>query len=566
MPHDTDGVPDGRPRRLLRRLFDQLRRRAEAALLRLRQMQASLRARPAAAAPGQLAAGITLAVADVSRLSEELEAARAELSATQAGLEAELARRTAELIALNARLAASEDRLRLAQLHGRGGSWDWDVATGAMTWSEGFHALCGLDPSQATPSYEAWRDIIHPEDRAAAEGELRRGLEDRDERFHLEYRIAHPRRGVLWLSSRGRVSFDATGRPLHVLALVVDVTERREAEAKLAATNEALCREVAARIESEGRLRVLLDGIPQLVWRADGQGRWTWCSPQWIATTGLSEDRSLGEGWLKAVHPEDRAATLARWNAATPEAPYEGESRIHSRPHGMHRWFQNRAAPVRGETGEVVEWLGASTDIHALHQLQERQRILVAELQHRTRNLLAVVRGIAHQTIDEAASLTEFRALLDDRLRPLSEVQSLLSRSDAEPITLEALLRLELTAVGAEGERVSLAGPAVTLRNAAVQTLALALHELATNARKHGALAGPTGRLAIRWSVLADAGPDRLRLDWTETGVAPADRSGTRMGYGRELIERALPYSLGARTGFSLESDGLRCFIELPLE
>lgn len=516
----------------------------------------------------QLSASLSLALADVSRLTEELDLARAELAASQGGLEARLARRTTELVALNARLAHSEDRLRLAQLHGRGGSWDWDLGTGGMIWSEGFHALCGLDPALTVPSYDAWRDIILPEDREGAEAALHRCLDGRDGNLDLEYRIAHPAEGVLTLASRGRVSFDAEGRPVRVLALVVDVTEQRQAQADLAATNEALRREVAARVETEGRLRVLLDGIPQLVWRADEAGRWTWCSPQWTAATGLSEERSRGEGWLEALHPEDRAAALARWEDATPETPYEVENRIRSRPHGSHRWFQNRAMPVRGGAGEVVEWLGAATDIHALHQLQERQKVLVAELQHRTRNLMAVVRGIAHQTADEAASLAEFRELFDDRLRPLSQAQSLLSRTDAEPVTLGALLRLELAAIGANEGRVTLDGPEVALPNAAVQTLSLALHELATNARKHGALAAASGHLAVQWHVESGLAPATLRLDWVETGSAFPLGGPTphHMGYGRELIERALPYALDARTGFGFGESGLRCFIELPLE
>ncbi|MCA1941780.1 MAG: sensor histidine kinase, partial [Caenispirillum bisanense] len=111
-------------------------------------------------------------------------------------------------------------------------------------------------------------------------------------------------------------------------------------------------------------------------------------------------------------------------------------------------------------------------------------------------------------------------------------------------------------------------GPDVPLRKRAVQTLSLALHELATNARKHGALSGPAGRLDVHWRIHDTvAGEHRLELDWTESGVAlPAPApAGIRRGYGRRLIERALPYSLGARTEFTLDERGLRCRIDLPL-
>ncbi len=218
----------------------------------------------------------------------------------------------------------------------------------------------------------------------------------------------------------------------------------------------------------------------------------------------------------------------------------------------------------------MVEWLGTTTDVQELKELQERQSVMVAELQHRTRNLIAVVGAIARQTMVQTGPSEAFRDEFEHRLAALARVQGLLSRSEDDPVTIEALIRMELDALGAQGDaelRVTLDGPPVPLRNAIVQTLALALHELATNALKHGALSQDQGKLHVGWQVLkADGNSDSLAIEWTESGTGGeiATWAGRR-GYGRELIERALPYSLGARTTYAFTPDGVYCTIDIPL-
>ena len=236
-----------------------------------------------------------------------------------------------------------------------------------------------------------------------------------------------------------------------------------------------------------------------------------------------------------------------------------------------------RIAPYRDlerrTDGVVVTFL----DVSGLTRAESRQHILIAELQHRTRNLLALVQAIATQTLGKGGSLDSFI----DRLCALGRVQGLLSQATQDDIDLTDVVELELEAyaqrAGASdpdedgeaarrGSQVTIAGGPVLLQRERVQTLALALHELATNAVKHGALHGPQGRLAISWHVEARPDGRHLVLDWHESGVAMPPEAGERRGYGRILIERALTFSLQAKTELTFEAGGVRCRIEMALQ
>jgi two-component sensor histidine kinase len=205
----------------------------------------------------------------------------------------------------------------------------------------------------------------------------------------------------------------------------------------------------------------------------------------------------------------------------------------------------------------------------ALREREERLALMVAELQHRTRNLISVVGAIADDTLRTSGTLDDFKAAYHDRLEVLGRAQGLLFRAkEGGRVTFDELLNSELAAqsVGAgDGGRVTLDGPTgVRLRSGTVQTLAMVLHELVTNAIKHGALRQPNGRLTVRWrqEISTDNGKPWLHLDWKESGVEMPGEAGA--GNGRELIERALPYQFDARTTFALEPDGVHCTISLP--
>ncbi|EPR17905.1 hypothetical protein M527_14550 [Sphingobium indicum IP26] len=452
-----------------------------------------------------------------------------------------------------AALRESEERLRQFGEASHDILWMRDAETFQWQYlTPAFEAVYGMSRDEALrgDNFRTWLEIIVPEDREAARTATERVRAG--EQVTFDYRIRRPFDGAIrWLRDTDFPILGPDGKVTVIAGVGHDLTELREAEL---------------------RLQVLMEGIPQLVWRAVGNGDWTWSSPQWSAHTGLSPEQSIGWGWLGAFHPDDRDAARHAWSLASERSSFEVEARISHAASGEYRWFQTRAAPVRDDHGAISEWLGTSTDIHDIRELQERQQVLVAELQHRTRNLMGVVRSMSDKTARASADLPDFRHRFRDRLEALARVQGLLSRlNEHDRVTFGELIKAELAALDGAADRVSLDGPEdVRLRSSTVQTLAMALHELATNAVKYGALGQPDGRLRIKWRVeqqnSASEGP-WLYIDWRESGVTMSSASSTPSGggQGRELIERALPYQLKARTTFELGQDGVHCTISLPI-
>jgi PAS domain S-box-containing protein len=423
-----------------------------------------------------------------------------------------------------------------------------DPAGVVTSWNVGAERLLGYGQGEMVG-----RDgdvIFTPEDRAAGAPQAERAKARADGRAEDER----------WHQRKDGSRFWGSGllMPLHdhvdsFAKILRDRTEHHQAEERLR--------------ENEARFRLLATSIPQLVFRSRGTGERTWGSPQWEEFTGLSDPESRELGWLEAVYPEDREATLAAWRDAQASGAYYIEHRICRSADGEYRWHQTRARPVNGDAGTTTDWVGTSTDIHELRGLQERQQVLMAELQHRTRNLLALIQSMARQTLRTSGSLEAFGTEFESRLRALSRVQGLLAQTDHEAIDLYALVAAQLAAHrDAEAGKVTIEGPPVEVPPGSAQALALALHELATNAVKYGALGQPSGKLSVTWDVEEDGGRRRLTLDWRESGVP---MSGTELptsrGYGSELIERALPYQLKAKTKLEFGADGVRCAIAVPV-
>lgn len=270
------------------------------------------------------------------------------------------------------------------------------------------------------------------------------------------------------------------------------------------------------------------------------------------------------------IHPDDLPIVEAAAAVA------ESEHRLYSHEYrivlkdGATRWVSVQGQYFYDETGAAERVIGVMRDTTERHMFQETQKILIAELQHRTRNLMGVVGAIAEKTARSSVDLADFQSRFSARLDALARVQRLLSDlSENRRVTFDQLIRSELLAVAGSLDRVSLRGPPdVPLRSSTLQTLAMAIHELATNAVKYGALGQAQARLDVTWSLqpAGESGQPWLNVDWRESGVVMPDAESPRgTGQGRQLIERALPFQLKAKTTYELGSDGVHCTMALPI-
>lgn len=356
--------------------------------------------------------------------------------------------------------------------------------------------------------------------------------------------------------------FDAAGAIKGWLSVQRDVTEQLAERAALAAT--------------ERRFHEFGEASSDFLWVRDAHSlRFEYLSPAFSSLYGVDRDYVLSDDhaqlWIELIHADDRQAALASLARLQAGERVTHEFRITRPSDGQVRWVRNTDFPFCDEEGRVSRIGGIAEDVTESKLSGDRQQILVAELQHRTRNLMAVVRSLATKTVSASHDLPDFQRRFQDRMDALARVQGLLSRlSGVDRVTLDDLISTEFRAVGSNSDNVELSGPVgVRLRSTTVQTLAMALHELATNAIKYGALSVPGARLAVRWR-LEEQGPGGLpwlHISWNESGVAVLEdaRRPARWGQGRELIERALPYQLEAETSFDLTEDGLRCTISMPV-
>jgi two-component sensor histidine kinase len=196
---------------------------------------------------------------------------------------------------------------------------------------------------------------------------------------------------------------------------------------------------------------------------------------------------------------------------------------------------------------------------------EEYQKLLIAELDHRVKNVLARVAVVVQRTREGSTSTDDFVAALEGRIQSMADAHALLSSTRWLGVSLADVVRHEL-APYATARNTAIEGPSIVLSAEATQAMAMVMHELVTNAAKYGALSNSHGRVSVRWKrPLNGSTPRRLALEWQETGGPPVAPP-TRQGYGTSVICDLIPYELGGRVDLDYATGGVRCKIEIPLE
>ena len=332
-----------------------------------------------------------------------------------------------------------------------------------------------------------------------------------------------------------------------------DITDRKQAEALLR--------------EREQHFGELLEALPAAIYTTDAEGRITFynraAAELWGHRPELGSDRWCGSWRLyrpdgtPLPHDQCPMAVTLRENR-----PVRNVEAIVERPDGTRIPFLPYPTPLQDAAGALVGAVNMLVDISHHKQAEETQKLLVGELNHRVKNTLAIVQAIAHQTLRWTRSPADFVPRFNGRVAALAHAHMLLTQSVWRGADLMALLREQLVLGPGEAGRVACAGPEVLLAPQAALHLAMVFHELATNARKHGALSVPEGRLSVRWTVEDQEFP-ALRLRWAESG-RPRVGDPVPPGFGTVLIEQSLkPHGGAAR--MACGADGVSWEIDLPL-
>lgn len=272
--------------------------------------------------------------------------------------------------------------------------------------------------------------------------------------------------------------------------------------------------------------------------------------------------------WLQQVHPEDRTSLihLLERTRGRPARHLITVTFRYRCPNGRERWLLARAQLKPEPNGDVTRVSGVIVDETARRQTEQRMRMLLGELQHRVKNVIAMVRSLSAHTLANSSSLEDYGAHFDGRISSLARMQGVLTRSPNAEVDLGELVHEEFRQLAAQdADQLRLTGETVFLRHRSAELIGLAVHELVTNAVKFGALSTPNGKVYVDWWVL-DGQPRRLILHWREEGVPLINLQPHKNGFGRELIEQGLAYELGATTRMEFAPGGLRCMIETPLE
>ncbi|MCP3902542.1 MAG: PAS domain-containing protein [Planctomycetes bacterium] len=272
-----------------------------------------------------------------------------------------------------------------------------------------------------------------------------------------------------------------------------------------------------------------------------------------------AEVRADFDRLFELIHPDDaeRVRVTASDRAATGET-FDHECRLRT-DDGDYAWVRSVSRPIRLDGGGA-RWHVVLIDVTERKRVEEREQLLIRELNHRVKNNMAAVLSLAEQSIGSARSLADFRVAFTGRIRAMAVTHEVLARRHWDGVDLEEAVTTALSAFAHGGpEQVTIDGPRIRLGSRVAMPLGLALHELATNAAKHGALAEDGGRVEVRWTATGGGG---VALTWRERVATPIVAP-CGNGLGLDLVRGLVQHEIGGRVDCAFPAEGLRCEITL---
>ena len=510
-------------------------------------------------------------------------------------------------------LKRAEDRLRIAQEAGGIGSFELLPESRTIEVSQEFCRIWGMPYAEVLPLDETLK-AIHPED----VGKVLTGSKEIGEESlgYVEYRIIRPDNGaVRWIARRGEGILDAQQDVVRLAGVIYDITDRKLAEEALASHAKTLetLNETGAALASDldqgSVVQQVTDAGVNLIGAEFGAFFYNIIGEDGEAFMLYSLSGADASDFSSFPHPRATAVFkptfdgvgIIRSDDITKDPRYGLSAPHFGIPKGHLPVRSYLAVPVKARSGEVLGGLffghsatgrftaaqesliagiasqaaialdnarlyrEAQEEIAQRRRAEEHQQLLINELNHRVKNTLAIVQSLAQQTFKGETPQMQAREAFDARLATLAAAHNLLTRKNWEPTSLrDSVLTSIAATVGTQASRVQVEGPDILLSPQTAVSIAMAVHELCTNAIKYGALSGDQGEIDVHWSIQNGAIPPVMRLVWAEKGGPPV-QAPARKGFGSRLIERGIAAELRGSVQLAFEPGGVVCTIEAPL-
>ncbi|WP_082512305.1 HWE histidine kinase domain-containing protein [Rhizobium sp. Root1334] len=426
---------------------------------------------------------------------------------------------------------------------------------GVMIYNDAYSVFAGKRHPHLLGSNvrEGWAEVADFNDNVMKVGLAGGTLAYRDQELTL-HRKGYPEQ--VWMDLDYSPVLDESGKPAGVIAIVVETTERVLADRRNAAEHE--------------RLQQLFEQAPSFMAMLQGsQHRFELVNPEYRKLIGERDvlGKPVGEA-LPEITSQGFVELLDKVFETGQAVNRTAEKVLLQKPgEGVEeRYLDFVYQPIKNDDGDVTHIFVQGSDVTLRVRAENHQRLLVNELNHRVKNTLASVQSIATQTLRGANSVEEASGAISARILALSAAHNILTNENWDGADLAVIVTSSLEAFdGLDGNRFRIRGPHVRLGPRAALSMSLALHELATNAVKYGALSNEAGFVTIDWSVIRKADSSAFTLRWCETGGPPMPAS-DRKGFGSRLILRVLPMELGGTAQVNYGPDGLIFTLETTMQ